>query len=363
VEAGHPVNINLTDHNQKKSFSCCSWGSHLLRPLTVLQNYRVCCIAMPLSTSLRESPIANSRSMSDNRSLFDLRTISRGSLVNGIMICYDDTGSGENVFVLVHGHPFDRSMWRPQVEKISRQDVEPEKTSRKDAKTPRLKRNIRDRVSSARSDWRVIVPDLRGYGESSVVPGKTTLDIFARDIAGLLDYLNIRKVVIGGLSMGGQIVMEFCRLYPERVRGVLLAATSPKAETEEGKRNRVLMADRLLREGMKPYAEEVLPKMVAPRNLAALPAVSEHVLSMMRAAHPAGAAAALRGRAERPDYESTLATLDVPALVVVGDEDAFTTRADAERMHTLLRRSELAWMEGVGHMPNLEREAEFNVRW
>jgi 3-oxoadipate enol-lactonase len=251
--------------------------------------------------------------------------------INGITIGYDDAGVGENVLVLVHGHPFDRSMWRPQVLEISSKG------------------------------WRVIAPDLRGYGESSVIPGKTTLDIFATDIATLLDRLNIQEIVIGGLSMGGQIVMEFCRLYPEQVRGVLLAATFPRGETEEGKRTRAKMADRLLREGMETYAEEVLPKMVAPRNIAALPAVAEHVRSMMRAAHPAGAAAALRGRAERPDYESALASLDVPALVVVGNEDAFTTRTDAEQMHLLLRRSELVWMEGVGHMPNLEREVEFNA--
>jgi pimeloyl-ACP methyl ester carboxylesterase len=251
--------------------------------------------------------------------------------IHGITIGYDDAGSGENTLVLVHGHPFDRSMWRPQVKAL------------------------------VRSGWRVIAPDLRGYGKSSVVPGKTTLDLFASDIAALLDQLNIREVVIGGLSMGGQIVMEFCRLFPGRVRGIVLAATIPQAETDEGKRNRAAMADRLLREGMEAYAEEVLPKMVAPSNITALPTVAEHVLSMMRAAHPAGAAAALRGRAERPDYGNTLASLDVPALVVVGDEDAFTTRADAERMRTLLKRSELVWMEGVGHMPNLEREVEFNA--
>jgi pimeloyl-ACP methyl ester carboxylesterase len=251
--------------------------------------------------------------------------------INGITIGYDDAGAGDNVLVLVHGNPFDRSMWRPQVEEI------------------------------LRKGWRVIAPDLRGYGESSVLPGKTTLDIVATDIATFLDQLNIQEIVIGGLSMGGQIVMEFCRLYPERVHGILLAATFPRGETEEGKRNRAKMADRLLREGMETYAEEVLPKMMAPRNIAALAAVAEHVRSMMRAAHPAGVAAALRGRAERPDYESTLASLHVPALVVVGDEDAFTTRTDAERMHALLKRSELVWMEGAGHMPNLEREVEFNA--
>src|SRR5258708_38369487 len=116
------------------------------------------------------------------------------------------------------------------------------------------------------------------------------------------------------------------------------------------------MADRLLREGMETYAEEVLPKMMAARNIAALPSVAEHVRSMMRAAHPAGAAAALRGRAERPDYESALASLDVPALVVVGDEDAFTTRTDAEQMHVLLRRYGVVLEERAGDKPHLEEE-------
>src|SRR5262245_54156989 len=100
---------------------------------------------------------------------------------------------------------------------------------------------------------------------------------------------------------------------------------------------------------------------VAPDNLAALPTVADHVLAMMRNAPAQGAAAALRGRAERPPYDDVLATMEVPALIVVGNEDAFTTRADAERMNKLLHKSKLIWMEKVGHMPNLEREREFNA--
>jgi pimeloyl-ACP methyl ester carboxylesterase len=168
-------------------------------------------------------------------------------------------------------------------------------------------------------------------------------------------------MVIGGLSMGGQIVMEFCRSYPERLRGVVLAATFPQAETDAGRRNRNAMADRLLGEGMEPYAAEVLPKMLAPRSIAALPAVAAHVLNMMRGAPASGAAAALRARAERPGYEDTLAALDVPTLIVVGDEDAFTTRAQAEGMRALVKRSELVWMRGAGHMPNLEEAEGFNA--
>jgi pimeloyl-ACP methyl ester carboxylesterase len=293
------------------------------------------------------------------------------ALLNGITIAYDDVGEGDNVLVLVHGHPFNRTMWQPQMEHFFRARARFEGRGA-DALTglerfgseigiePATQNLEHEDEHDAKASWRMIVPDLRGYGGSTVVPGKTTLDIFVGDIAGLLDELGIQDVVIGGLSMGGQIVMEFCRLYPERVRGILLAATFCRAETEQGKRQRAAMADRLLKEGMEPYSEEVLPKMVTPANLIALPQVADHVRSMMRTTDPIGAAAAIRGRAERPDYEETLASVEVPALVVVGDEDAFTTRADAEQMSRLLKRSELVLVKGVGHMPNLEREAEFN---
>jgi 3-oxoadipate enol-lactonase len=249
--------------------------------------------------------------------------------VNGITIGYDDAGVGRPL-VLIHGHPFNRSMWRPQLAHFSR------------------------------NGWRVIAPDLRGYGESTVVPGVITLDIFARDIAGLIDHLGLDQIVLGGLSMGGQIVMEFYRLFANRVRGLVLADTFPSAETEHGKKVRNDLADRLLREGMAGYSDEVLPKMVTPYNIEALPAVAEHVLSMMRSTPADGAAAALRGRAERPDYVDMLGQVAVPALVVVGADDEFTPVTDARFMHDRLPDSTLVVVDGAGHMPNLERETNFN---
>lgn len=241
-----------------------------------------------------------------------------------------DGGSGE-VLLLVHGHPFDRSMWRPQVETF------------------------------AGPGRRVIVPDLRGYGGATVLPGKTTLTTFAWDIAALLDRLGVGRAVLGGLSMGGQIVLEFYRLFPERVRALVLADTFAAAETEPGKVARNETADRLLREGMGPYADEVLTKMVAPHNVDALPEVAGHVRDMMRGAPPEGAAAALRGRAERPDYVGMLARVTVPALVVVGSEDVYTPVADARVMSDGIPDATLAVIEGAGHMPNLERRAEFDA--
>jgi pimeloyl-ACP methyl ester carboxylesterase len=252
-----------------------------------------------------------------------------------VTIGYDDkrgagSGASDDVLVLVHGHPFDRSMWLPQVEHFSQ------------------------------AGWRVIAPDLRGYGHSTVVPGKTPLETFARDIAALLDHLEVDRIVLGGLSMGGQIVLEFHRLFPERISGLVLADTSAEAETAEGRRQRVAMADRLLDEGMSGYANEVLAKMVAPANIEALPAVARHVRAMMSATSPEGAAAALRGRAERPDYVETLGRIEVPTLVVVGRDDEFTPVGVAEFMQERVPQSSLAVIEGAAHMPNLERTTEFN---
>jgi len=255
----------------------------------------------------------------------------RTTTPDGITLDYDDHGAAGGAVLLVHGHPFNRSMWSPQL------------------------------AALAAAGWRAVAPDLRGYGGSEVVAGKTTLEVFARDLVALLDHLGIERVVAAGLSMGGQIVMELARLYPHRLNGVVLAATFPQAETEDGRRRRAEMAARLEREGMDGYARDVLPQMLSPRTIASAPDTAAHVLAMMRSTSPAGAAAALRGRAERPDYAATLERLAVPALIVVGDEDAFTTRADAERMQALVVGSRLVWMAGVGHMPNLERPGEFNA--
>jgi 3-oxoadipate enol-lactonase len=242
--------------------------------------------------------------------------------IGAITIGYDDRGEGD-ALVLVHGHPFDRSMWHPQLF----------------------------------DGWRVIAPDLRGYGESTVVPGVTPLSTFAADIAALLDHLGVRRFVLGGLSMGGQIVLECHRQFPSRIRGLILADTSAQAETPAGREHRTRMAERLLREGMAGYTAEALPKMVSPHNTEAAAFVS----AMMLAAPPDGAAAALRGRAERPDYTPMLPTITVPTLVVVGSDDEFTPISQAEYLHTRIPDSTLVVVDGAAHMPNLERPAEFNA--
>jgi pimeloyl-ACP methyl ester carboxylesterase len=244
-------------------------------------------------------------------------------------LAYEEKGAHASALaplVLIHGHPFDHTMWAPQLTAFS-------------------------------ATRRVIAPDLRGYGASPVVPGATPLSTFAEDIAALLDDLGVDEFVLAGLSMGGQIVMECYSQFPDRIRGLVLADTFPAAETPAGKKSRNEMADRLLHEGMRGYADEVLHKMVAPY---ARPDVAAHVHRMMAGTPAEGAAAALRGRAERPDYRALLARVTVPALVVVGEDDEFTPVPDAEAMHAAIPESTLCVVPNAAHMPNLERPEAFN---
>jgi pimeloyl-ACP methyl ester carboxylesterase len=241
-------------------------------------------------------------------------------------------GADRPALVLVHGHPFNCSMWQPQVQQASA------------------------------DGWRVIAPDLRGYGGAAAPRGAvTTLEDFARDLATLLDRLGVRTALMAGLSMGGQIVMEFQRLFPHRVTGLLLAATSEQPETDEGRRLRNETADRLQAHGMDEYAEELLPRMLTTRTVAEQPHVAHHVRQMMRGTSATGAAAALRGRALRPDYTPVLAAVTVPTLVVVGSEDSYTSVDDARRTHRLVPGASLEVIDGAGHMPNLEKPQQFNA--
>jgi len=249
-------------------------------------------------------------------------------VVRGVEIAYDDLGSGPSV-VLLHGYPFNRSMWRDQLDEL-------------------------------KQHHRVIIPDLRGHGQSAVTSAPATMQNMAGDVASLLETLNISRATIGGLSMGGYIALAFYRLFPLRVRSLVLADTRAQADTEEGKQHREQQAEKALREGMEGIADALLPKLLTPETVATRPGVVKRLREMMVETDPEGAAAALRAMAERLDQTSFLSRIIAPTLIIVGSEDALTPVADAELMHREIGGSRMQIIEGAGHVSNIERPEEFN---
>lgn len=250
--------------------------------------------------------------------------------MRGIEIAYDVAGDeGDEPVVLLHGFPFNRSMWGAQVEALS-------------------------------ETHRVITPDLRGHGESETGAGAATMEEAAQDIAALLDELNIKRASVAGLSMGGYVALAFYRMFPERVRALVLADTRAQADTEEARRTREETAARALEEGMSTIADSMLPKLLAPATHERKPEVVARVREMILKTKPEGAAAALRGMAVRRDQTEFLPEIKVPVLILVGSEDAITPPADSRAMHGRIEGSRLEIIEGAGHVSNLERPEEFN---
>jgi 3-oxoadipate enol-lactonase len=255
----------------------------------------------------------------------------RAARVRDIEMAYDESGDGTPV-VLLHGFPFNRSMWRGQAEALG-------------------------------ATFRVVAPDLRGQGETPLgeASGAVTMEQMASDVAALLDELNVGRAVVGGLSMGGYVALAFRRVFPERVRALVLADTRAGADTDDARRTREETAKRALAEGMEPIADAMLPKLLSGETRAQRPDVVERVRAMMLATNPAGAAAALRGMAQRRDQTNLLEEIAVPTLIVVGRDDAVTPPAEAEAMRDRVAGSRLVVVEGAGHLSNVERPEEFNL--
>lgn len=243
-------------------------------------------------------------------------------------LAYDERGEGRPI-VFVHGHPFSRRMWAPQLESLS-------------------------------DEFRVIAPDLPGYGESAARGRVISMRELGDAVLELLDTLGVERAVVVGLSMGGLVAMELGLHRPERVDGLVLAATTAAPVTPEEAETRRRVADRLERDGMLDHVLEMGGRLFGPAARRD-PDLVGSVLTMMLATPPAGAAAALRGRVERPPYHELLPSLRVPALVVVGDADAYSTAEITEQLVDALPDPEIVRLSGVGHMPNLEAPEQFEA--
>jgi len=248
--------------------------------------------------------------------------------VGDIQLAYTDTGLGQPV-VLLHGYPFNRSLWTEQ-------------------------------VSALTNRYRVITPDLRGLGESDSQPGAATMNRMAQDVGELLDQLEIPRAVVGGLSMGGYVALAFYKQFPARVRALVLADTRAQADTEEGKEKRFQQAEKALAEGMAGIADSMLPKLLTPETVSKRPEVVKRVRDMMLKTKPQGAAGALLGMAERDDQTPLLSQIACPALILVGREDPITPVQDSEKMHHEIADSRLVVLDNAAHVSNLERTEQFN---
>ena len=244
-------------------------------------------------------------------------------------LAYREVGTGQPL-VLLHAFPLSSAMWLAQREGLGHL-------------------------------CRVITPDQRGFGGSDLGDDEPSLDACADDVAELLDRLDLERVVLGGLSMGGYVAMAFLRRHPDRVAALLLADTKASADPEPARANRERIAAAVGEEGSTVLLDEVLPALLGSTTAASRPMVAGRVRGLVQAAPAPAVAWAQRAMAARPDSFDTLRSFDRPALVVVGEEDVLSPPADAEAMAEALPSARLAVLPEAGHLTAVETPETFSA--
>jgi len=232
-------------------------------------------------------------------------------------IFYDISGSGPPV-LLLHPFPAHHEFWLPPAPLLA-------------------------------SRYRLVMPDLRGHGESSLGTGAATMDKHALDLRRVLDAEGIGQAPLVGVSIGGYIAFEFWRRFRDRLTGLVLSNTKASEDTPEARSARLEAARDVVKRGTGPFFESMLTKLLGETTRRSRPDLVEGALAMMRKMSAEDVAAVQRGMAERPDSTSTLKAISVPVLIITGDEDILTGVPEAELMKQHIPGSQLKIIPKAGH--------------
>jgi 3-oxoadipate enol-lactonase len=241
-------------------------------------------------------------------------------------IFFDVAGTGPPV-VLLHPFPLNHEFWLPVSRFLS----------------PR---------------YRLIMPELRGHGESGLGNGAATMEKHAADVARVMNAAGIERAPLIGVSIGGYIIFEFWRRFRDRISALVLCNTKAPADSGDARNGRLEAARDVLERGPEAFFENLVPKVLAETTRRNRPDVVEGALRMMRKMSAEGVAGVQRGMAERPDSISTLKTINVPTLIVTGDEDVSTGVPDAELLKHNIPGSQMRVVAQAGHYSPWEQPEE-----
>jgi 3-oxoadipate enol-lactonase len=250
--------------------------------------------------------------------------------INGIVWSDDGVAKGTAV-IFIHGFPFNRSMWKPQVEAL--------------AKT-----------------HRVVTFDVRGHGQSDAGDGQYSIEFFVDDLIAGMDRLKIERAVVCGLSMGGYVALRAVERHPERFKALVLCDTKSEADGNEAKTKRAAAVRSVKKDGVRAFADGFVKSVLGENTLKTKPELVESVLAMIRANSALGIAGTLLALAARTDTTAALAKFTLPALILVGEEDKLTPPANSEAMARSLPTATLHVIPGAAHLSNLENPDAFNER-
>ncbi len=251
--------------------------------------------------------------------------------INGVQIGYDDFGQGPAV-LFVHDYPLNRKMWRPQVQPL------------------------------VDAGFRVVLVDLRGFGESSLESERVAIHTYSADIIGLLNYLGIGRAVVCGLSLGGYVLFDLLENYPQRIAGACLATSRPVSDDiqERARRNELIVA---LQDGrVEQVKDEIFNMLFAGQEKSLSATIKDEVRGWMHNLKAKTLNVAMQAIGQRKDYTYLLKGVKIPILLVGAEEDPITHHNHTDIMAQLLPNCKAVKLSS-GHLVNIEKAEEFNAHF
>lgn len=249
-------------------------------------------------------------------------------------IAYLDSSPGHNdsrALVLLHAFPIGANLWEPQMRAIPK-------------------------------GWRLITPDLRGFGGSTELDSVSALSMsdYADDVVDLLQELGITRAVIGGCSMGGYATLALYQAHPEMFEGLIIANSRAGADSSEARANRRNMLALVDREGPSGVATEMMPRLLGKTTRESNSSIEPFVRRLIKQQSPVAIRGAIHRMMHRADSTPLLARVSVPALVITGEEDEMIPVDESRRMASAVKGATLVIIPGAGHLSNLEQPEAFN---
>ena len=241
-------------------------------------------------------------------------------------IVYEVIGQGSPV-VLLHPFPANHELWMPAAKALT-------------------------------SRYQLILPDLRGHGDSETGEGPATMQKHAADVSRVLDEVGVGRAAMAGISIGGYTLFELWRQNRARISALALFNTKAPQDTPEARKARLQTAEDVLQKGAEPFFESMVPKLMGKTTVETRPDLVAGALRLMRKMSPQDVAAVQRGMAERPDSTATLKTINVPTLIVTGNEDTITGIPEAETMRQNISGSQMKIIAKAGHYSIWEQPEE-----
>lgn len=233
-----------------------------------------------------------------------------------IPLYYEEKGTGLPI-IFLHGYPLNHQIWQPVIKGLE-------------------------------GSARLILPDLRGHGNSPAPEGIYSMDLMSRDVLGLMDDQKIDKAVLIGHSMGGYASLAFAKAFPDRLAGLGLLATQAASDSPEKKQSRLDSIQQVKGSGTSSIIEAMIPKLTVKLEL------HDALRAIMSSSKPEGIIGTLLGIAGREDLTGWLENITVPALIIAGMVDKIVPIEKAEEMAGLIPNTWLVKIEEAGHMPMME---------